>query len=227
MVNKKQQFQSLVIGGTGATGKCLLELLLRNEKCKKVTHIGRSPSEIDYKGDKLVDITIESMFFINQTKSYWLENDIFFNCIGTTRSRAGSAKSFVDIELGISKIAARMASESKIKHASLISAQGANPNKWGPEFVHPLLYLKTMGEKEQTITSDFSFNSVSIFRPGFLNRSSNNNPKLIDKLIKSFSLPVYQLAKAMMLDAEKSIFNLGSSKKINFYEGNQKIKNLF
>ena len=62
MVNKKQQFQSLVIGGTGATGKCLLELLLKNEKCKKVTHIGRSPSEIDYKGDKLVDITIESMF---------------------------------------------------------------------------------------------------------------------------------------------------------------------
>ena len=46
-----------------------------------------------------MDITIESMFFINQTKSYWLENDIFFNCIGTTRSRAGSAKSFVDIEL--------------------------------------------------------------------------------------------------------------------------------
>ena len=101
MVNKKQQFQSLIIGGTGATGKCLLELLLKNEKCKKVTHIGRSPSEIDYKGDKLLDITIESMFFINQTKSYWLENDIFFNCIGTTRSRAGSAKSFVDIELGI------------------------------------------------------------------------------------------------------------------------------
>ena len=50
---------------------------------------------------------------------------------------------------------------------------------------------------------------------------------LIDKLTKSFSLPVYQLAKAMMLDAEKSIFNPGSSKKINFYEGNQKIKNLF
>ena len=63
-----------------------------------------------------------------------------------------------------------------------------------------------MGEKEQTITSDFSFNSVAIFRPGFLNRSSNNNPKLIDKLIKSFSLPVYKLAKAMMLDVEKIHF---------------------
>ena len=61
-----------------------------------------------------MDITIESMFFINQTKSYWLENDIFFNCIGTTRSRAGSAKSFVDIELGISKIAARMDRNQKL-----------------------------------------------------------------------------------------------------------------
>ena len=66
-----------------------------------------------------------------------------------------------------------MAANAKIPHASLISAKGANHKIWAKDWIHPLLYMKTIGQKEQTIISDFSFNSVSIFKPGKIRLKSN------------------------------------------------------
>ena len=139
-------FNAIMIGGTGATGSQVLNQLIKNKSCNKITLIGRQSCHV--KDKKLVEVLIDSLFYLDSTKSYWEGNDVFFNCIGTTRKRAGGAKNFIDIELGISKIAARIALESKIPHASIISAAGANYKAWAKNWIHPLLYIKTMGEKE-------------------------------------------------------------------------------
>ena len=44
-----------------------------------------------------------------------------------------------------------MAFNANIPHACLISAKGVDHKIWGPEFFHPLFYMKIMGKKEQTI----------------------------------------------------------------------------
>jgi len=217
-------FKAIIIGGTGATGKQLLNQLMQNQNCKLVTSIGRKPVLDGAKNDKLVDIVIESLADLSSTEKNWEGNDVFFNCIGTTRQRAGGAKEFIRIEAGISNEAAKMASNAKIHHASLVSAKGANHRTWAKDWIHPLLYMRTMGEKEQTILSNFSFNHVSIFKPGMLIRLQGK-PTWFESVSESkgFGLRVDTLASAMIKNAEQ--VKLGSVEKSpQFFIGNDDIQ---
>ena len=218
-------FKAIVIGGTGATGKHLINQLIRNNNCELVTSIGRRPVLDGKKNDKLVDVVLDSLFELSSTENYWKNNNVFFNCIGTTRKRAGGAKEFINIELGIANEAAKVAANTKIPHASLISAKGANHKIWAKNWIHTLLYLKTLGQKEQSIISKFSFNNVSIFKPGMLIRLKGKKTWFEDFFEKKgFGLRVDTLASAMIYDAER--VNLGLVEKSHqFFIGNIHIKN--
>jgi oxidoreductase len=222
----KDQINAIVIGGTGATGQKLISQLLNNDSYGKVTSIGRKPVIDGDKYDKLSDIVVDSLSDLSLTKEHWNNHDVFFNCIGTTRKKAGSAQSFIDIEYGISKEASKMASQAKIPHASLISAKGANHEIWAANWIHPLLYMKTMGKKEQTILSDYSFKTVSVFKPGMLIRFPENK-NFFERIFESngSGLNVDILASAMMQDAE-NVKSLSTNKSQRFFIGNQSIKNV-
>ena len=217
-------FKAIIIGGTGATGKQLLNQLMQNQNCELVTSIGRKPVLDGAKNDKLVDIVVESLADLSSTEKSWDGNDVFFNCIGTTRQRAGGAKEFIHIEAGISNEAAKMASNAKIHHASLVSAKGANHTTWAKDWIHPLLYMRTMGQKEQTILSNFSFNHVSIFKPGMLIRLQGKQTWIESfSESKGFGLRVDTLASAMIRNAEQ--VKLGSVEKSpQFFIGNDDIQ---
>ena len=74
---QENRFKAIIIGGTGATGKQLLNQLLNNHNCKLVTSIGRRPVFDGKKNDKLMDVVIESLFKLSSTKEYWQDNDVF------------------------------------------------------------------------------------------------------------------------------------------------------
>ena len=217
-------FKAIIIGGTGATGKQLLIQLIRNQNCDLVTSIGRRPVLDGKKNDKLVDIVVESLFKLTSTEKYWKDNDVFFNCIGTTRQRAGGAKEFINIESGISNEAAKMAANANIPHVSLISAKGANHKIWANNWIQPLLYMKTIGQKEQTVISNYFFNRVSIFKPGMLIRLQGKQTWLENFFeSKGLGLRVDTLASAMIHDAER--VKLGQVEKApQFFIGNNHIK---
>ena len=217
-------FKAIIIGGTGATGKQLLNQLMQNQNCELVTSIGRKPVLDGAKNNKLVDIVVESLANLSSTEKSWEGNDVFFNCIGTTRQRAGGAKEFIHIEAGISNEAAKMASNAKIHHASLVSAKGANHTTWAKDWIHPLLYMRTMGQKEQTILSNYSFNHVSIFKPGMLIRLQGKQTWFESfSESKGFGLRVDTLASAMIRNAEQ--VKRGSVEKSpQFFIGNDDIQ---
>ena len=217
-------FKAIIIGGTGATGKQLLNQLMQNQNCELVTSIGRKPVLDGAKNDKLVDIVVESLANLSPTEKSWEGNDVFFNCIGTTRQRAGGAKEFIHIEAGISNEAAKMASNAKIHHASLVSAKGANHTTWAKDWIHPLLYMRTMGQKEQTILSNFSFKHVSIFKPGMLIRLQGKQTWFESfSESRGFGLRVDTLASAMIRNAEQ--VKRGSVEKSpQFFIGNDHIQ---
>jgi len=218
--------KALVIGGTGATGRQLVQQLLSSAEFQKVTSIGRRPVLNGNGHKKLNDVVINSMSQLHETRKFWNGNDVFFNCIGTTRKKAGSAKQFVDIELGISRLAARMASEANIPQASVISASGANHKAWSVDWIHPLLYTKTIGQKEQTLISENKFKRVSIFRPGMLIRLMDSG-QWYDSLIKTMGigLRVDILSKAMMNDSLIPNKN-GQNFSVNYIIGNKEITEL-
>ena len=217
-----QKKKALIIGATGATGTQLLSMLVESDNWDKITTITRKPVLFSKNHKKLNQIVIDSFDNLDQTAESWVGHDSFFNCIGTTRKIAGGAKQFVDIEFGISLKCAELASKAKIPNASVISAGGANANAWVVEWIHPLLYTKTIGMKEETITKHYSFDNVSIFRPGMLIREYNEHSRLQRFFNSSnLGLPVRTLAAALKRDAEAI-----SEKSINnyIYLGNKCIK---
>ena len=111
----------------------------------------------------------------------------------------------------------------KIPHASLISANGANARQWSINFIHPLLYIKTMGEKELTLINN-KFQRISIFRPGMLIREIKYKNKVKNILHnQAIGLYVDILANAMIHDAECNIIS-NQKENIVVYAGNNCIK---
>ena len=217
--------KAIVIGGTGATGRQLIRQLLESDKWGQITSIGRKPVLNGKSHDKLQDIVLETLYDLSSTKELWKGHDVFFNCIGTTRKRAGSAKEFIEIEAGISMEAAKLASNAKIYHASVVSASGANHNQWAKDWIHPLLYIRTIGQKEQTVVKN-KFNRVSIFRPGMLIRLVHNET-WFERIMreKELGLRVDDLASAMIYDAKKKN-GLSEKDSSIAYLGNENIKAL-
>lgn len=217
-------FKAIIIGATGATGRQLLKKLLDNNKCDQIITIGRKSSLNNQRHSKLKDIILPDLKNLSSTKQLWSGNDVFFNCIGTTRKIAGSAKEFFNVEVGISSEAAKMAFKAKIPHVSLISAAGVDANIWAKEWIHPLFYMKTMGKKENTILKDYTFQNITIFKPGMLLRLQKKQ-SWIENFLESIGsgLRVDLLADAMMLNAEKLKLD-SNQKSINFFKGNKEIK---
>ena len=217
-----QKKRALVIGATGATGAQLINLLIKSDNWEKITTISRKPVLNGENHEKLNQIVIDSFDNLDQTAESWEGHESFFNCIGTTRKIAGGAKQFVNIEFGISLKCAELANKAKIPNASVISASGANANAWAVDWIHPLLYTKTIGMKEETLTKHFRFQNVSIFRPGMLIRYYNKHSRLQSFFDSTnLGLPVKTLAAALKRDAEAI-----SKKSINnfIYLGNKCIK---
>ena len=218
--------KAVVIGGTGATGRRLIQQLIKNDDFKSVTSIGRRPVFEGKSHEKLLDVIIDSFSMLKETEDAWKESDVFFNCIGTTRQKAGGARQFVDVELGISRLAATMASEANIPHASVISASGANHKAWAVDWIHPLLYTKTIGQKEQTFITENNFKRVSIFRPGMLLRLMDSG-QWYDSLIKTMGigLRVDILSQAMINDSLNPIENY-QNYRVKYIIGNKEITEL-
>ena len=213
-------FKCILIGATGATGSHVLKQLIKNNNCSMITSIGRRELEGELQHSKVNHIVIKSLLDLSETKKYWEDQDVFFNCIGTTKKKAGGADKFHEIEYGISNEAAKFASKGNIPHASLISASGANHTIWAKKWIHPLFYSKTMGQKEQTIVSNHEFKYTSVFKPGMLIREVNEN-SLSDTILKFFSLglSVNILAKAIIKDAEL-VLEINRKTRNKYFEGN-------
>lgn len=213
--------KALILGATGATGRQVLQQLLNSNEWKKVTAITRRRIKADPHG-KLNQIIIQDMFSdLKTTARHWKNCDVVFNCLGTTRARAGSAQKFIDIEVGLTKMAAKLASEAGVKHFSVVSAQGANSNMWAVNWLHPLLYIQTLGRKEKVVL-DQRFPRTSIFRPGMLNRLTGDrwHENIINWM--GLGLRVDILAAAMILDAESTEVSVLNEPAI-YYEGNTMI----
>ena len=220
----KKKNRGIIVGATGATGSKLVRLLLESDKWEKITTISREPVLEGNSHKKLNEVIIDSFDKLDMTFDHWKGHESFFNCIGTTRKIAGGAKQFVDIEYGISLKSAELANKAKIPNASVISASGANPDGFSVDWIHPLLYAKTIGLKEQTLTRHYNFNNVSIFRPGMLMRYYDETSALQQFFNDSnMGLPVSLLASAIKRDSEAVLEQSNKTESIA-YIGNNCIK---
>ncbi len=220
---------AILIGATGATGSQVLKKLLASSEWGKVTTFGRRAMEDVEAAPKwshhVVDFDKDLNVDDEKVVSLFKGHDIVFNCIGTTRGQAGGADPFYKIEVEYTQKIASLASKAGIKQFSVVSAQGANPHQYYVKWIHPLLYVYTLGMKEEVIKAvEPPFQRVSIFRPGMLNRLKEDRTAeiIINRLFGG--LRVDDLAAAIVRDAEsQSPPEDGTVEEALIYEGNSVI----
>lgn len=219
----RKKLNAMVFGGTGATGIQVLKTLLRSKRWGSVVSVGRRKAsemldgeeEVGKTSSKLKEVVVSDMFDDDDMKKAVRgagQVDSVFVCHGTTRGNAGGAEGFKKIEVGLSNaianaVIAATPAGKKGPYVSVVSAQGANADLgFAPNWLHPLLYVKTLGQKERVFTDrKDSFRGISLFRPGMLNRLKGDrwHENVMNSL--GMGLRVDVLAAAMVKDAQTAI----------------------
>ena len=156
-----KRLEAIVLGATGATGQELVKLLLKDPNFSKVTIFVRKKPRVKHK--KLTTYEID-FSRLNEYKGL-INGDVIFSALGTTLSQAGSKTQQYLVDFNYQYEFAKIGSENKVIHYSLVSSVGANIKS-------PFFYPKTKGALEEAVKK-LGFNNIYIFQPPFLIRQSN------------------------------------------------------
>jgi uncharacterized protein YbjT (DUF2867 family) len=153
---------ALLIGATGATGKDLLDLLLKDDDFHRVDIFVRR--NIDKKHEKL-HIHVIDFDKPEQWKDL-VEGDVLFSCLGTTLKAAGSKEAQWRVDHDYQYEFAKAARENGVDKYLLVSSSGASP---GSLFFYP----RMKGKLEVAVIS-LGFPKLSIFNPPILERKNTD-----------------------------------------------------
>lgn len=154
--------KALVIGATGATGKDLVNVLLKDSDYKEVVLFVRRLNGL--KHPKLTEILTD--FDKLENISEFIKGDAFFSCLGTTLKVAGSKENQRHIDYEIPLKFAEIAKANGVSKAVLLSAYGASSSS-------KVFYSRIKGELEDKISS-LGFDSYIVFQPGLLLRKDTD-----------------------------------------------------
>tara|TARA_B100000401_G_scaffold88456_1_gene56318 strand:+ start:305 stop:949 length:645 start_codon:yes stop_codon:yes gene_type:complete len=156
-----QKLHALVLGATGATGRELVNCLLKNPNFTKVSVFVRR--SIDISHEKLI------VHNINFSKLHEYQEliygDVLFSALGTTRKDAGSKEKQYLVDYTYQYEFAKMASVNNVSLYSLVSSVGANNKSF-------LFYPSLKGALEESIKK-LNFNRIHIFQPPSLIRQKD------------------------------------------------------
>lgn len=189
---------ALVIGATGATGKDLVDQLLKDRSFEQVTVFVRHDLKQVH---KKLNVHVIDFDRPEQWKSL-VKGDVLFSCLGTTLKKAGSKEAQWKIDYDYQYRFAQAARENQVHHYVLVSAGYASPDSL-------FFYSKMKGQLEVAVKA-LGFPQLTIFNPPVLKRkNSDRTAEVISwKTIEFFNrlgllrsqkpLPTEVLAQAMI-----------------------------
>jgi uncharacterized protein YbjT (DUF2867 family) len=154
--------KALIIGATGATGKELVQVLLKDPYYTEVVLFVRRSTGIVH--PKLVEIMTD--FDKLEAVSPLIKGDVWFSCLGTTLKAAGSKEKQYHIDYEIPAKFAEIARANNVHATVLLSAYGASAKS-------KVFYSKIKGQLEDHIAR-LAFDQYIIFRPGLLLRKDTD-----------------------------------------------------
>ena len=154
---------AIIIGATGATGKDVLKLLLKDIRYDKIKLFSRTTIGIK---DSKVEEHVGNLFELNQFTEEFTGNEVYC-CIGTTKKQTPDENIYRKIDFGIPLATAKLAQKNGISTILIMSSLGANANS-------TVFYTKTKGEMENEVSKTF-IKRIFIFRPSLLIRKTKES----------------------------------------------------
>lgn len=207
---------ALLIGATGATGRDLLELLLKDNTFQQIDIFVRRP--IQLKHEKLHIHIID--FEQPAQWQHLVKGDVLFSCLGTTLQAAGSKEAQWRIDYDYQYWFAKAARENGVSSLVLVSSGFASAKS-------RFFYTRMKGLLEKDVRK-LGFLSLHIFNPPLLIRkNSDRKSEVLARIMLQFfnkiglfrsqaPLPTEILAKALIEAAKnnKEPYNIYKAKAI-------------
>lgn len=152
----------LLIGATGATGKDLLELLLKSDAFERVDIFVRRKPE--FRHPKLTVHVID--FEKPEQWRHLVKGDVLFSCLGTTLKAAGSKEAQWKIDYDYQYDFAKAARDNHVPHYVLVSSAYASAKS-------SLYYSRMKGKLEDAVIA-LGFEKLVILRPPTLVRDHSD-----------------------------------------------------
>ena len=181
--------KALVIGATGATGRELVQLLLKDNDISQVSIFVRTAPNIKHKKLKINVIDFKDL---EKSKDI-IKGDILFSALGTTKKDAGGKDQQHEIDYIYQYEFAKIAAENGVANYSLVSSVGANSKS-------SFFYPKIKGALEEAVKK-LNFKKIDIFQPPMLIRQ----PDLMREGEKSGIKILNRLNKIGILKSQKPL----------------------
>ncbi|WP_297707571.1 NAD(P)H-binding protein [uncultured Eudoraea sp.] len=136
------QKTAIILGATGLTGSLLLQMLLKDNRYKKIKLFSRKT--VGIKHDKLQEHLID-LLKLSDHVSDFLADEVFC-CIGTTKAKTPDIDLYKKIDYGIPLNAAELCKKNRIGTFVVISALGASAES-------KVFYNKLKGQMENVVVS--------------------------------------------------------------------------
>ncbi len=186
-----QQKTAILLGATGLTGNLLLQLLLEDNRYKKIKLFSRSTSGVVH---PKVEEYLGDLIHLETFKNDFKADDVFC-CIGTTKSKTPDKELYKKIDFGIPTKAAQLCKENGIETLIIISALGANSKS-------NIFYNRTKGEMEDAVLQ-LQIPKTHILQPSLI--GGKREEKRIGEWIFKQLMKVANLVMAGPLKKYKSI----------------------
>ena len=181
--------KALVIGATGATGRELVQLLLKDDDFSQVSIFVRTAPNINHEKLKIHVIDFKE---IEKNKDL-IKGDILFSALGTTKKDAGGKDQQYEIDYTYQYEFTKIAAKNGVGQLSLVSSVGANAKS-------SFFYPKIKGALEEAVKK-LNFEKIDIFQPPMLIRQ----PDLMREGEKSGIKILNRLNKIGILKSQKPL----------------------
>ena len=184
-----KNLHALVIGATGATGRELVQLLLKDDDFSQVSIFVRTAPNIKHKKLKTHVIDFKEL----EKNKDIIKGDVLFSALGTTKKDAGGKDQQYEIDYSYQYEFAKIAAENGVGQLSLVSSVGANSKS-------SFFYPKIKGALEEAVKK-LNFKKIDIFQPPMLIRQ----PDLMREGEKSGIKILNRLNKIGILKSQKPL----------------------
>ncbi|PFO06619.1 semialdehyde dehydrogenase [Bacillus sp. AFS076308] len=153
---------ALLIGASGATGKDLLDLLLKDNSFHQVDIFVRRDLDVQHEKLKIHIIDFDKP----EQWKHLVKGDVLFSCLGTTLKAAGSKEAQWKVDYDYQYQFAKFAKENNVNNYVLVSSGFSSPNS-------VFFYTRMKGQLEEAV-KDLGFPKLSIFNPPVLIRKNSD-----------------------------------------------------